>query len=121
LIHTRSGNAKWLQEISHTNPLWVHPTDMRELGLENGALARVTTRIGHFVVRVWETEGIHPGVVGCSHHVGRWRLFRSIGGQQQASAQVELVRDGSTFLFRHKLPVGPFASSDPADEAFRLT
>jgi anaerobic selenocysteine-containing dehydrogenase len=113
LIHTRSGNAKWLQEISHTNPLWVHPSDMRSLGLANGALARVTTRIGYFVVRVWETEGIHPGIVGCSHHVGRWRLFRSIGGQQQASAQVELVRDGSTFLFRHKVPIGPFASSDP--------
>ena len=27
LIHTRSGNAKWLQEITHTNPLWVHPDD----------------------------------------------------------------------------------------------
>jgi len=27
LIHTRSGNAKWLKEISHTNPLWVHPRD----------------------------------------------------------------------------------------------
>jgi len=65
---------------------------------------------------VWETEGIHPGIVGCSHHVGRWRLFRSVGGQQQASAQVELVREGTTFLFRHKVPVGPFASSDPDTE-----
>jgi anaerobic selenocysteine-containing dehydrogenase len=116
LIHTRSGNAKWLQEISHTNPLWVHPSDRESLGLENGALARVTTRIGYFVVRVWETEGIHPGIVGCSHHVGRWRLFRSIGGQQQASAQVDLIRDGTTFLFRHKVPVGSFASSDPDTE-----
>src|SRR5262245_19664541 len=25
LIHTRSGNAKWLYEISHTNPIWIHP------------------------------------------------------------------------------------------------
>ena len=24
LIHTRSGNAKWLYEISHSNPLWIH-------------------------------------------------------------------------------------------------
>ncbi|MEQ1890943.1 MAG: molybdopterin-dependent oxidoreductase [Planctomycetota bacterium] len=116
LIHTRSGNAKWLQEISHTNPLWVHPSDLAALALANGGLARVTTRIGYFVVRVWETEGIHPGIVGCSHHVGRWRLFKSIGGQQQASAQVDLIRDGSTFLFRHKVPVGPFASSDPDSE-----
>jgi hypothetical protein len=26
---------------------------------------------------------------------------------------VDLIRDGSTFLFRHKVPVGPFKSSDP--------
>ena len=25
LIHTRSGNAKFLYEISHKNPLWVNP------------------------------------------------------------------------------------------------
>ncbi len=24
-IHTRSANAKWLDEIAHTNPLWMHP------------------------------------------------------------------------------------------------
>ncbi len=116
LIHTRSGNAKWLQEISHTNPLWVHPEDRLALGLANGGLARVTTRIGWFVVRVWETEGIHPGIVGCSHHVGRWRLFREIGGQRQASSLVEIRRDDSTFLFRQKEPVGPFTSSDPDTE-----
>ena len=79
LIHTRSGNAKWLQEISHTNPLWVHPRDAEELRLENGELARVTTRIGYFVLRVWVTEGVHPGIVACSHHVGRWRLLAATG------------------------------------------
>jgi anaerobic selenocysteine-containing dehydrogenase len=26
-IHTRSANSKWLDEIAHTNPLWVHPAD----------------------------------------------------------------------------------------------
>ncbi|MGD8377800.1 MAG: molybdopterin-dependent oxidoreductase, partial [Acidobacteriota bacterium] len=38
LIHTRSGNAKWLQEISHTNPLWIHPEDADHLGIPNGSL-----------------------------------------------------------------------------------
>ena len=116
LIHTRSGNAKWLQEISHTNPLWVHPEDIGKLGLKNGELARVSTRIGYFVVRVWETQGIHPGIVGCSHHVGRWRLFETIGGQQRASSLVDIVRDGSTFLFRQKKRPGAHASDDPDSE-----
>jgi anaerobic selenocysteine-containing dehydrogenase len=27
LIHSRSGNAKWLYEISNRNPIWMHPSD----------------------------------------------------------------------------------------------
>ncbi len=112
LIHTRSGNAKWLQEISHTNPLWVNPDDTEALGLEQGGLARVTTQIGYFVVRVFETEGIHPGVVACSHHVGRWRMFTDKGGQRRASSLVDIQRDGRTFKMRVKEGAGPYESAD---------
>ena len=113
LIHTRSGNAKWLQEISHTNPLWVHPSDADRLDIDNGALARVSTAIGHFVVRAWVTEGIHPGIVACSHHVGRWRMFRDVGGQKAASSLVDVQRDGQTLLLRQKQGGAGYASSDP--------
>ena len=41
-----------------------------------GDLVRVETEIGHFVVKAWVTEGIRPGVVACSHHMGRWKLAR---------------------------------------------
>jgi anaerobic selenocysteine-containing dehydrogenase len=116
LIHTRSGNAKWLQEISHTNPLWTHPDDAQRIGLENGELARVTTRIGYFVVRAWVTEGIHPGVVGCSHHVGRWRLFKDVGGQKQASSLVDMEWGEHTVRFRQKEGVSPHGSADPDSE-----
>ena len=61
LIHTRSGNAKWLYEISHTNPLWIHPEDAARLGVATGDLLKVATRIGHFVDKVWVTEGMRPG------------------------------------------------------------
>lgn len=113
LIHTRSGNAKWLQEISHTNPLWVHPEDAQALALEDGGLARVSTRIGHFVVRTWVTEGIRPGVVACSHHVGRWRLHREVGGQRLCTALVDIERDGAVFRFRQREGMGAFESADP--------
>ncbi|MGH8998059.1 MAG: molybdopterin dinucleotide binding domain-containing protein, partial [Acidimicrobiia bacterium] len=71
-VHTRSANAKWLNEIAHSNPLWIHPSQAAPLGLATGDLVRVETEIGHFVVRAWVTEGIRPGVVACSHHMGRW-------------------------------------------------
>jgi anaerobic selenocysteine-containing dehydrogenase len=65
-IHTRSANAKWLNEIAHTNPLWLHTSHAAKLGVRTGDLVRVETEIGYFVVRAWVTEGIKPGIVACS-------------------------------------------------------
>ncbi len=74
-IHTRSANSKWLDELSHTNPVWIHPADAARFAVAHtGDLVRVETEIGYFVVKAWITEGIRPGVVVCSHHMGRWKL-----------------------------------------------
>ncbi|MDX1546571.1 MAG: molybdopterin dinucleotide binding domain-containing protein, partial [Rhodothermales bacterium] len=93
LIHTRSANAKWLYELSHKNPIWMHPEDARRLGLTTGALVRVETEIGHFVDTVWVTEGIKPGVIAMSHHLGRWRLKEGEGVNRQASNLAELSEE----------------------------
>ena len=55
------------------------PSDAERLGVATGDLVRIETEIGHFVDRVWVTEGIRPGVVACSHHLGRWRLAEGEG------------------------------------------
>ncbi|HXV85180.1 MAG TPA: molybdopterin-dependent oxidoreductase [Gemmatimonadales bacterium] len=110
-IHTRSANAKWLDEIAHTNPVWLHPTDARRVGVETGGLVRVETEIGYYVARAWVTEGIRPGVVACSHHMGRWKLEGQ--GQRQLMATVSLSRQGSRWLLRRQTGVQPFASDDP--------
>ena len=81
-IHTRGGNAKWLNELAHTNPLWIHPGDATRLGVAPGQLVRVQTEIGYFVVKAWVTEGIRPGVVACSHHMGRWKREDDRGQRQ---------------------------------------
>ena len=110
-IHTRSANAKWLDEIAHTNPLWLHPQDAARLGLGGGDLVRVETEIGHFVVRAWLTEGIRPGVVACSHHMGRWKLGDQ--GQRAMMATVALGHEGRHWDMTRKAGVEPYASSDP--------
>ena len=117
LIHTRAGNAKWLYEISHTNPLWVHPQDAERLAFATGDLARVNTEIGYFVIRVWVTEGIRPGIVACSHHLGRWRLSKESGGERWSTAHVDLKRAGEGQWFMRQVEgVGPFKSDDPDSE-----
>ncbi len=114
LIHTRAGNAKWLYEISHTNPLWVHPQDAERLEFETGALARVNTEIGYFVIRVWVTEGIRPGIVACSHHLGRWRLSKENGGERWSTAHVDFKNVGEGQWFMRQIEgIGPFESDDP--------
>lgn len=90
LIHTRSANAKWLYELSHKNPVWMHPSDAGRLGVKSGELVRVTTQIGYFVDKVWVTEGIKPGVIAMSHHLGRWRLKEDEGVNRGASNVVEI-------------------------------
>jgi anaerobic selenocysteine-containing dehydrogenase len=113
LIHTRSGNAKYLNEISHRNPLLIHPHDARRLGIETNDLVRVTTEIGYFVNRAFVTEGIAPHVVACSHHMGRWRL-REGEGSRWATARVTLTRRSTSgYLLRQVDAPGAFASEDP--------
>jgi anaerobic selenocysteine-containing dehydrogenase len=113
LIHTRSANAKWLYELSNTNPVWIHPSNAAALGIENGALVRVATRIGHFVNRAWVTEGIRPGIIACSHHLGRWRLFEDVGTDRWASALVKREEKDGVVRFTRLKDVGPFESKDP--------
>jgi anaerobic selenocysteine-containing dehydrogenase len=102
LIHTRSANAKWLYEISHQNPVWMHPSDAARIGVESGELVRVETEIGYFVDKVYVTEGIKPGIIAMSHHLGRWRLAEAQGGNPGMTALARLEQDGHG---NHKLDI----------------
>src|SRR6266545_2120796 len=112
-IHTRGGNAKWLDELAHTNPLWIHPQDATRIGVGAGDLVRVETEIGAFVVKAWVTEGIRPGVVACSHHMGRWKLGSAERGQRQMMATVDLTRDDGRWRMTRLAGVAPYESGDP--------
>ena len=114
LIHTRSGNAKWLAEISHRNPIWIHPSLAAKLEVRTGELLKVNTDIGFFVDKVWVTEAIRPGVVACSHHIGRWQLE---GGQKanRWMANTVRLREEGPGKWRMSTVAGvePFPSGDP--------
>jgi len=117
LIHTRSGNAKYLYEISHGHPLWVNPDDADALGFATGQMVRISTEIGYFVMRAWRTEGIRPGVVAASHHLGRWRLAETHGNERWSSALVDLDRLGDgKWRLRQRSGIEPFSSDDPDSE-----
>jgi len=113
-IHTRSANAKWLDEIAHSNPLWINPINARRWGgICTGELVRVETEIGYFVLKAWVTEGIRPGVVACSHHMGRWKPSTEGTGQRQMMATVDLQRAGSRWQMKRRQGAAPYESNDP--------
>ncbi|MEZ5116610.1 MAG: molybdopterin-dependent oxidoreductase [Candidatus Nanopelagicales bacterium] len=113
LIHTRSGNAKYLNEISNKHPMWMNSADADRMGLRTGDMVRVSTEIGYFVARIWSTEAIRPGVVALSHHMGRWRTTENAGSRWvMGLVDIGKLPDGRWRL-RYKGGVGPFASDDP--------
>jgi anaerobic selenocysteine-containing dehydrogenase len=114
LIHTRSGNAKWLAEISNRNPLWMHTIDAERWGIKTGDLVRVNTDIGYFVNRAWVTEGMKPGIVACSHHIGRWRRQQDATNNRWATNQVSIdeVEKGKWKMTVVE-GIGAYKSSDP--------
>jgi len=63
LSSDRITNAKWLVEISHSNPLWVHPSSASEMGIREGERVKVRSPHGEIVTRVSLTERISPGVL----------------------------------------------------------
>ena len=113
LIHTRSANCKWLYEISHANPVWMHPQDAQRAGVGTGDLIRVDTEIGWFVDKVWVTEGIKPGILAMSHHLGRWRLQDDAGGNPGMSALARLGADEDDRSLNILEPGKAWESDDP--------
>jgi len=111
-IHSRSANAKWLVEIAHRNPIWLHPKDAEKLGVVEGGLLKIETEIGWFVDKVWVTEAIKPGVVGCSHHIGRWRRKQDAGNRMMTNTVSIEDRGEGKWRMRTVSGIEPFESSD---------
>jgi anaerobic selenocysteine-containing dehydrogenase len=113
LIHSRSGNAKWLAEIANRNPIWMHPNDAGRWGFKTGDLVKLNTDIGYFVDKVWVTEGMRPGVVACSHHLGRWRRQQDQGNRWATNTvKIESPEKG-VWKMNTLSGVKPFKSKDP--------
>ena len=113
LIHSRSGNAKWLAEIANRNPVWIHTDDAIRIGIANDGLVRISTEIGHFIDRAWVTEAIRPGVVACSHHLGRWRRDQDPKANRWAMNTVDITSENGIWKLSVKGGTKSFNSDDP--------
>ncbi len=102
-VHTqgRTASQKYLTEIVHHNPLWMHPSAAAARGLKTGDLVSITTQrgaahaykhatgkpgddVGTAVVPVYVTEGIHPRVIAMSNSLGNVVHGRAGSGKRGA-------------------------------------
>ena len=101
-VHTqgRTASQKYLSEIVHDNPMWMHTSAARRLGVRTGDTVELTTyrpvadgqawrgtggRIGTAKVKVFVTDAIHPRVLAVSNSLG-WvtggRAAQGISGRR---------------------------------------
>jgi anaerobic selenocysteine-containing dehydrogenase len=104
-VHTQGRTAaqKYLTEIVHHNPLWMHTSAAEKRGLKTGDLVEITTFrgeahlykhatgkpgdvVGSAVVPVFVTEGIHPKVIAISNSLGHFAHGRAANGKRAARA-----------------------------------
>ena len=74
---------------------------------------KIQTEIGTMVDSAWVTEGIKPGIIAISHHLGRWRLKESEGIGGGMSSLVELGEEGDERSLHIVKQAGAYDSTDP--------
>jgi anaerobic selenocysteine-containing dehydrogenase len=69
--HSRTSHCKWLTEIKHDNPAWINPKTAEKRGIADGDNIKVSSDIGEMTTTAYVTEGVVPGIVAISYHLGR--------------------------------------------------
>ena len=81
-IHSRSANCKWLTEIYHDNPAMINSKTAKGLGIKTGDKIKVKSEIGEITTTANVTEGVVPGIIAISHHLGHWEYGRYASGKK---------------------------------------
>ncbi len=81
--HSRTAHCKWLAEIKHDNPAWINTRTAEARGIKNGDRIKVSSAVGEMVTTAYVTEGIIPGIIAISHHLGR--KFSGVYGSGKTS------------------------------------
>ncbi|MBN1224257.1 MAG: hypothetical protein JXB23_13500, partial [Candidatus Aminicenantes bacterium] len=69
-----TANSKWIREIQHENPVWIHSETADRLGIKNGERVRIVSPIGSLVTRALRTSRIHPESVALAEGMGHTAL-----------------------------------------------
>lgn len=74
IVASQLANCKYLAEIAHDNPLWIHPVTAEKLGIKNGDRVKLQTSVGEVEAKVRLTQSIHPQAVALARDLGHWAV-----------------------------------------------
>ncbi len=102
--HGRTANLKWLAEIVHSNPAWIHPDTAKKFKLKSGDWIELTgfrsktidkhlkgLELGSgempskLEIPVVVTKGVHPRAIAISNSLGHSEYSRVAQGKRDAS------------------------------------
>lgn len=116
-VHTqgRTASQKYLSEIVHDNPMWMHPDAAARIGVKSGDLVELTTYrprsgnqgdrafkaaaagqeqvVGRARIRVFVTAGIHPQVLAVSNSLG-WKVGGRAAQGRNGKRDAQLAASG---------------------------
>ncbi len=76
VLDSQTANSKYLAELRHENPLWLHPSRAKKLGIGEGDKVKIRTLNGDLVVKAWITEAIFPGCAAIALGHGHSKIGR---------------------------------------------
>jgi anaerobic selenocysteine-containing dehydrogenase len=80
--HSRTQNCKWLTELYHDNPAWIHTGTAAALGIKDGDEIILSSEVGRITTRASVTQGIHPDAIAVSNHGGHWAYGEYASGRR---------------------------------------
>ncbi|NPA24487.1 MAG: molybdopterin-dependent oxidoreductase [Deltaproteobacteria bacterium] len=86
VLDNQTANCKYLAELRHDNPLWIHPSRAARLGIAEGDEVRLETDSGSVVTKAWLTQAIHPQCVAIAFGLGHTALGRVAQGKTIAKS-----------------------------------
>jgi anaerobic selenocysteine-containing dehydrogenase len=83
------GNAKWLAEIFHANPLWLNPRTAEARGIRDGDVVKITSKAGTLTTKVRLSQGVHPRVATLAEGLGHSELGKIAKAKAAKTADLD--------------------------------
>ena len=83
--HSRTANNWWLTELYHNNPALINSETANKYGIKSGDSIKLISDVGEIVTKTKVVEGIRPGVVAISFHLGHWEYGEFASGKKAST------------------------------------